>query len=380
MSLKMNHFSRAGLALLLVLGMASSGCASWNKLIGKKEEPSPKLNLAWARLKESEGNLTDARHGYEQVLAKDPKSIDAILGMARLNLKANRLADAEAGFETALALKPKSTEVLSEIGNFYSDQKRWDKAIPLLQEAQRLEPHEKNYQFNLAVALAKSGRTNEAIPHFKAAVGDAEAHYNVGRILVESGKRTEAEEQFVLALTKNPSLSDAQFFLDEIRAGSSGKAQPLPVVASASLSGHSALQVGGTAPVQTAENPNPFEEAPTSGYSESSAGAVRPVRNSQTQGNSPFRGPSRPIPSGRQPLYQHQGYEELPPPSSNGDSPVGRSSASSQASASSIILASAEVPAEVARKTQPSPRAPAPGLIVPNRIALNSDAGFSRTN
>lgn len=313
MSFTMTHYSRMGVAICLILSMSSSGCATWNKLLGKKEEPSPKLNLAWAKLKESEGNLTDARHGYEEVLSKDPKNVDAVLGMARLNLKAKRIVEAEAGFERALAMKPQSPEVLTEIGNFYSDQQRWDKAIPLLQNAQRLEPHEKAYHYNLAMALAKSGRSDDAIPHFIEAVGEAPAHYNVGRILLESGKRSQAEEQFALALAKDPNLTDAQFYLEEIRTGTPGTAEQVPVIVDRGARRNPALQVAGTEPIQTAEKPNPFEEAPTSGYSRNATVETDRLQDSNS-GRSVPRAGVRPIPSGREPLYPHGGFEELEPP------------------------------------------------------------------
>lgn len=381
MSFQMNSYSRAGLALCLAFGLASSGCASWNKLIGKKkEEPSPRLNLAWAQLKETEGNLTVARHTYEQVLAKEPDNTEAILGMARLNMKAQRLVEAENGYAKALALKPKSPVVLNEIGNFYSDQQRWDKAIPLLKECQRIEPHEKTYQFNLAVALAKSGQTKEALPHFKEAVGEAAAHYNIGRILIEKGNRKEAEEQFAIAVAQDPKLADAQYFLDEIRSNNPGnsirpvspsRAQQLPTVVEATRGERSTQQVAATAPVKTAQIQNPFEEeSPAFGFSRSDN---IPALNISKK-NEPTAEVPRPnlTPSGRQPIYPHQGYEELTAPIENPNGTADQRSASAQSYASSIIQVSAEEPANdtsTSRSSAPQSNGEtmSPRRIVPHR-------------
>jgi tetratricopeptide (TPR) repeat protein len=379
MSFKVNSYSRTGLALCLSLGLTSSGCASWNQLIGKKNEPSPQLNLSYAKLQESEGDFTNARHRYELVLEKDSNNVDAIMGMARLNLKAQRLVEAEAGFVKALALKPKSTEVLSEVGNFYSDQQRWDKALPLLQECQHIEPHEKKFQYNLAVALAKSGKPKEALPHFKEAVPEAAAHYNLGRILVEQGKRQEAEEQFVIALAKDPTLTDAQYWIEEIRAGSSGKAQQLPAVVETRAGKNATQQVAASSPVKTAELDNPFEEGPSSGFSRSDSVPARQVKSTRSvsspadgdaaAGNSTSRGRQpRDIPSGRQPLYPHQGFEELAPPPEAGDDLSGQRSASDKAYASSIILASAEEPAQETNEVAVTSVDKPPRLILPHRL------------
>ncbi|MDB5385007.1 MAG: cellulose synthase subunit BcsC [Planctomycetaceae bacterium] len=374
MSLKMNSYSRTGLATCLALGLASCGCASWNTLIGKKKEASPQLNLSYAKLQEQGGDFTGARHKYEEVLAKDPNNVDAILGMARLNVKAQRLVEAEDGYKKALALKPKSTEVLSEIGNFYADQQRWDKALPLLQDCQHIEPHEKKFQYNLAVALAKSGQTKEALPHFKEAVGDGAAHYNIGRILIESGKRKEAEEQFVIALAKDKNLTDAQYWLDEIRASNGGKAEQLPAIVDAGQRKNSTQQVAATAPVRTAEAPNPFEDAPTSGFSRSDTPPARQVKNTRAP-NQPASGhqvpngrQQRTPPSGRQPLYPHEGVEELAPPPEYNEGSADQNSASSKSYASSIILASAEEPAKDSTPPQSSTSTTPPRLILPHRL------------
>ncbi len=283
-----NFSSRFGLVLCITASLTVSGCAAggWNRFIGKKtDEPSPKLTLAWAKLKEDEGRLTDARHGYESVLKQEPKNIDALLGVARLDEKAQRLVVAEEGYVKALELQPKSPYVLGEVGKFYALQQRWDKAIPLLQEAQRMEPHEKSHHFTLAMALTKADRTDEALPHFTEAVGEAAAHYNIGRMLVESGKTAAAEQEFVLALTKDPNLSDAQYFLDELRNNAANPAQPARIVAQPNKAQSPTTQrVSATGP--------------------SGRPTVTPASNSGPQ----IR------PTARPPAHPHSGYEELPPP------------------------------------------------------------------
>lgn len=320
-----NKYSRSGLVLCVAGGLALSGCAGggWSRLVGKKDQPSAKLTLAWSKLKEEEGKLTDARTGYEKVLAEEPNNVEAVLGMSRMNVKAQRMVEAEQGFTQAMKLSPKSPAVLSEVGQFYAQQQRWEKAIPLLQEAQRIEPHEKSHQFTLAVTLTKAGRISEALPHFTDAVGEAAAHYNVGRLLVESGKNTQAEEQFTLALAKDPALSDAQFFLDEIRAGGKTAPAAAPIVAQPKPQRSATQQVSGTA---------------TSGRQ-----IVTPAASQ--------------VPSGRQPLYPHGGYEELPPPSDETDGASASVNApKSAATPSNIIQASGYTPASAPSLPRPVPK------------------------
>lgn len=336
-----NNYSRSGLVLCVAGGLALSGCAGggWSRLVGKKDQPSAKLTLAWAKLKEEEGKLTDARTGYEKVLAQQPNNVDAVLGMSRMNVKAQRMVDAEQGYDRALKLSPKSPAVLSEVGQFYAQQQRWDKAVPMLQEAQRIEPHEKNHQFVLGVALTKAGRTTEALPHFTDAVGEAAAHYNVGRLLIEAGKPTEAKEQFTLALAKDPTLSDAQYFLDEIRGGGDGSAPAAPIVAQPRKQPAVTQQVSGTTAAERQ--------------------TVTPAESR--------------IPSGRSPLYPHVGYEELPPPSASTDE-ASLSTPKSSSAPSSILQASGYTPV-----VPPSPR-PVPKLrLLPAPTADGAHMRLSTT-
>lgn len=320
-------YSRASLVVCAAGGLALSGCAggAWGRLVGKKqEEPPTRVSLAWAKLKEEEGRLTDARASYEKVLVREPNNVDAVMGMARLNVKAQRMVDAEQGYSLAMKLQPKSTLVLSEVGQFYAQQQRWDRAIPLLQEAQRIEPHEKSHQYKLAVALTKAGRTSDALPHFTEAVGEAAAHYNVGRMLVESGKTKEAEEQFTLALAKDPSLTDANYFLNEIRAGRNGISKP--------------------ATIATATNPGTPTMQQVSGTTSGTRPTVSPADNAQ--------------PSGRPPLYPHVGYEELPPPpdgvnEASLDQPAGLQAASAVTQTSGFSNPTPEV---TSNSTATSPR------------------------
>ena len=67
--------------------------------------------------------------------------------------------------------------------------------------------------YNLAIALRASGETDQAVAHYRQAVGlrpdYAEAHYNLGRILVEKGEFNEAIAHYEKALSINPADAEA---------------------------------------------------------------------------------------------------------------------------------------------------------------------------
>lgn len=177
-----------------------------------------KLHLAYARWQEQLGNLVEARESYELALGDDPRSVDAVLGLARLDQLNGRPHLAEQRYLRALRLKPNDANVLDATGQFYAQQGKWDRSIDLLQQSVIASPNESTHRYNLAVALARSGRFDEALPHFSRTVGEAEAHYNVGYILYEQGDLARAEREFLQAVLKRPKLGEAQQMLEEVRA------------------------------------------------------------------------------------------------------------------------------------------------------------------
>jgi len=183
----------------------------------KKVENPGLLHLKYARWQEELGNLVEARQSYEQALTSNPRSTDALIGLARINQLAGRNREAERGYTKALQFNPNNPQALDAIGQFYASQKRWDDTIDVLNKAMLAAPREPLYRFHLAVALTKQGNYDAAMPHFTHTVGEAEGHYNIGRILTNDGNLQQAEEHFLLALSKKPNLSEAQTMLEQVR-------------------------------------------------------------------------------------------------------------------------------------------------------------------
>src|SRR5262245_43058518 len=146
-------WQRMGWSALVSLSVAAGGCASspdaktvdaqrlsqtlpgesfaFNSSNGK---PSPRLNLAYGRLQEQRGNASEARASYEKVLADSPKSVDAILGLARLDQLAGRTSEAEHRYQEALRLENRSPRTLDAIGQFYTEESRWNEALTSFQQ------------------------------------------------------------------------------------------------------------------------------------------------------------------------------------------------------------------------------------------------------
>jgi len=219
-----------GLIPILLISTFATGCAtSGNPNAGsfvkvpphetkkKKDDVSPNLKLKYAEVLMRDERYSEARKAYKEVLAKDPQSVEAVLGIARLDQLAMRPEAAEEGYRTALKLAPNSPQVVDVVGDYYASLDRFAEAAELFEQAIELDPDQKVYHYHLAVALARDSRVNEALPHFNQSVGAAAGHYNVGRILYDQKRLDESEQQFILAMTKDPRLTEAQQWLNEVR-------------------------------------------------------------------------------------------------------------------------------------------------------------------
>jgi tetratricopeptide (TPR) repeat protein len=177
------------------------------------------LDLSYAQWQEQLGNLNEAKDGYSRVLNSQPHSLDALLGLARLEQLAGHSEAAEMAFRQVVKEVPGNAQALDALGQFYVGEKRLPEAISTLEQATRIAPDDAVCRHHLAVALARSGDTAQALAQFTKAVGEAEAHYNVGYILYEQGRKDLAEREFLQAVTLQPNLTSAQTMLDELRHG-----------------------------------------------------------------------------------------------------------------------------------------------------------------
>ncbi len=175
------------------------------------------MHVSYARWKEEIGAAQEARQHYDLALQEEPEHLGALLGLAQLELRGGNTSAAEQLLARARQVDPQSPAVAFALGSLRSHQRRWDDAVEAFNQASLADPGQSGYRFQLAVALTHAGKVEMAMPHFIRTVGDAEAHYNVGRILHDEGRLQEAEEHFVLAVAKKPDLEAAHEWLNRTR-------------------------------------------------------------------------------------------------------------------------------------------------------------------
>jgi len=168
----------------------------------------PILEKAYESLQRND--LVAAREGYQRVLAREPTSRDALLGLAAIDVRTGQLESAESRYLRLLDTDPRDTHALASLlalrgqldplaaesrlknllanqpesaplhfslGNQYAQQSRWTEAQGAYFKAYSVDPENADYAFNLAISLDRLHQRNLALDYYQ-------------RALALAGKRT----------------------------------------------------------------------------------------------------------------------------------------------------------------------------------------------
>ena len=102
--------------------------------------------------------------GVGSAQSHDAVSIKRNTEAGQAALAAGRYEEAERAFEKLRELQPKTAEVHANLGAIYFQEKKFDKAVPALRQALKLNPHLAKLGTLLAIALSELGRYSEALP------------------------------------------------------------------------------------------------------------------------------------------------------------------------------------------------------------------------
>jgi tetratricopeptide (TPR) repeat protein len=151
-------------------------------------------------------------------------------------LDAKKYDDAITNLTKASEVDPKQTAVWSALADAYMGKAReqksseagptYDKAIVAFNKAIELQPTNAGNYNNFALALAASGKMDEAQKNLEKAIeidpaGAGKYHYNLGAFLMNSGKGDAAIEEFKKGIAADPKYAESYFYLGSTLAGKS---------------------------------------------------------------------------------------------------------------------------------------------------------------
>jgi tetratricopeptide (TPR) repeat protein len=199
----------------------------------------PEPHLSAGLLNERQKDFPAAEAEYKKVLALDPHSTDAAIGLTNIYMKSKRLADAEPVLRRLAADRPSDAGLHLQLGRVLAAQGKNDDAIGEIQAALKLSPSA-DAQRDLADLYAATGKNDLAEAAYRPLVAahpnDAELHRALGRALLLQKKFPEAQQQLLIAVKLNRNSPDA--YVDLAFAANENKNYELTVRA---LNGRSLL-------------------------------------------------------------------------------------------------------------------------------------------
>ncbi len=164
--------------------------------------------------RDRDANIKLARIDYEKALKREPKNLDALLGMAhtcRIMRERDPCAD---WYRRALKASPDNAAAIwGEMGQSLDGLQARETAINCYQEAIKLDPNNKPYRKALGLALAHSGRYDDGYSWLSQCMQPADAHVCIGRMMDHHGQRAPAEAQYTEALRIDPNHEVARLAL-----------------------------------------------------------------------------------------------------------------------------------------------------------------------
>jgi Flp pilus assembly protein TadD len=130
----------------------------------QKEPKNRDALLGMAAIAQQQGQDDAAMQYYRQVLMLDPRDPAAQAGMSAFST--GDVAVKESRLQLSLAQTPQSAALHFALGNLYNEQSRWGDAQQAYFNAIRLEPGNALYVFNLATSLDHLGQRKLAAQYY----------------------------------------------------------------------------------------------------------------------------------------------------------------------------------------------------------------------
>lgn len=128
-------------------------------------------------------------------------------------------APALSALREAVALDPTSATYRNTLGLLYLELRRPDLAIEEFQRAVEIDPRQADGHLNLGIALAETGRWSDAVTAYRTAISlptlrnEAVAYQNLGLALYHLRLLREAEEALRFAIALEPRMEGAHYNL-----------------------------------------------------------------------------------------------------------------------------------------------------------------------
>lgn len=166
-----------------------------------------------------QGRLDEARTQMLDELQRNPSSVDGYNLLGIIDSDGQDYADALAAFQKALQLAPNSTKTHNNLGNLFVAQKRIDLAEKEFRTVLRLDPANRDGNYNLGVLLMAKGSPAAAIPCFERVhPANLPTRFNLVRAFLQSKRVAEALRMAAAVSAENKNDVQVHFSLGVLLA------------------------------------------------------------------------------------------------------------------------------------------------------------------
>jgi tetratricopeptide (TPR) repeat protein len=184
-------------------------------------------HFAAGQMLEHQSDLQGAIEQYEKAIAMNPRFTTAYNRLGIVYQKLARYEDAEHIFKEGILADAGAAILRNNLGYTYLLQNRLPEAEAQFRDALQIAPDFKRARMNLAISLARAGRTEDSLIEFSRVVPADVAHFDVGVIRLDLKDYAAAESAFREALSLNPSCPRAKVYLEHtLRLAGGERANP----------------------------------------------------------------------------------------------------------------------------------------------------------
>lgn len=239
------------------------------KIIGDRPlHPSPSAEpsdavIQLAKVAEQRGDLATAVQAYQDGLTRFPDDRKILINFARLKHRAGDLDGSIATYLHCITQHPDEAIAVNDLGLCYSRKNDLPQAIKYVEAAVRLNPASKRYRNNLATLLVETNELDRAAAILSEVHGPAIGNFNLGYLLSNRQRDSEAIGYLQEALRLDPTLAPAEQLLARV------------VPRAAATAASQATNTMGTIATQSGILPDAATSA-AAVYYEENAGVVQP--------------------------------------------------------------------------------------------------------
>ena len=191
-------------------------------LVNKPGPPSADLYFSLAEMSDQGANAPHARSMYQKALSIDPRHREAMLGLARLEDREGRLPQAIHVYKCAASAYPQDAKIVNDLALCHARNKDLQLSAQLLEKAIKIQPEKKLYRNNIAKVLVEMNHLDAAVSHLSAVHSPAIAHYNMGFLLQQRGRTSEAREYLMSSMKLDPQFGPAHTLIAQL-GGAAGQ-------------------------------------------------------------------------------------------------------------------------------------------------------------